>query len=44
MNSGVSFDVFTFKQLLIIVIALIATLYAPKIYFEDSKIYQNHCR
>ena len=44
MNSGVSFDIFTFKHLLSIVLELIATLCAPKIYFEDSKIYQSHCR
>ena len=44
MNSGVSLDIFTFKQLLSIVLALIATLCAPKIYFEYSKIYQSHCR
>ena len=44
MNSGVSLDIFTFKQFLSIVSALIATLCAPKIYFEDSKIYQSHCR
>ena len=41
MNSGVSLDIFTFKQLLTIVLA---TLCAPKIYFEDSKIYQSHSR
>ena len=44
MNSGVSFDILTFKQPLSIVLELIATLCAPKIYFEDSKIYQSHCR
>ena len=44
MNPGVSFDIFTFKQPLNTVLELIATLCAPKIYFEDSKIYQSHCR
>ena len=44
MNSGVLLDIFTFKQLLSIVLALIATLYPPKIYFKDSKIYQGLCR
>ena len=44
MNSGVSFDIVTFKHLLSIVLELIATLCAPKIYFEDSKIYQSHSR
>ena len=42
MNSGISFDIFTFKQPLSIVLELIATLCASKIYFEDSKIYQSH--
>ena len=41
---GVSFDIFTFKQPLSTVLELIATLCAPEIYFEDSKIYQCHCR
>ena len=40
MNSGVSTDIFTFKQILSTVIALIATLCAPKIYFEGSKMYE----
>ena len=44
MNSGVSFDLFTFKQPLSIVLELIATFCAPKIYFEDSKVYQSHGR
>ena len=44
MNSGVLFVIFTFKQLLSIVLELIATLCAHKIYFEDSKIYQSHYR
>ena len=44
MNSGVSTDIFTFKQILSTVIALIATLCAPKIYFEGSKMYENHYR
>ena len=44
MNSGVSFDIFTFKQPLSIVLELIATLCTPKIYFENSKIYESHCR
>ena len=44
MNSGVSFVIFPFKQLLSIVLALIATSCASKIYFKDSKIYQSHCR
>ena len=44
MNSGVSTDIFTFKQILSTVIALIATLCAPKVYFEGSKMYENHCR
>ena len=39
MNSDVSLDIFTFKQVLSIVLALLATLCAIKIYFEDSKIY-----
>ena len=44
MNSGISCDIFTFKKPLSIVLELIATLCAPKIYFEDSKIDQSHCR
>ena len=44
MNSGVSFDIFTLKQLFSIVLELIATLCVPKIYFEDSKTYQSHFR
>ena len=44
MNSGVLFVIFTFKQLLSIVLKLIAILCAHKIYFEDSKIYQSHYR
>ena len=44
MNSGVSFDRFTYKQPPSTVLELIVTSCAPKIYFEDSKIYQSHCR
>ena len=44
MNSGVSFEIFAFKQPLSIVLELTATLCAPKIYFEDSKIFKSHCR
>ena len=37
MNSGISLDIFTFKQLPSIVLPLIETLCAPKIYFELVK-------
>ena len=43
MSSGVSNDIFIFI-FIFIVLALIATLCAPQIYFEGSKIDQNHCR